>query len=153
MRITKAQYNKYIDSEIWKELRMHIAKQRNFTCERCGKVLLKGYHIHHLTYERFKHEKDEDLMFLCPECHDKIHNGNVLHRNEPEPQKKVNHKNVPRKRKKNKFPKTTKSLNYKCKYCGCKEFVVRKHITQTGLYCKECGRWYKMLNKKERSLI
>lgn len=72
----KNDYNEYITSKEWNEKRKYIAEQRNFTCQMCNKIVTKGYHIHHLTYENFTNEKDEDLLFLCKECHEKIHYRN-----------------------------------------------------------------------------
>ena len=38
---------------------------------------------------------------------------------------------------------------YKCPKCNSTNLFTRKKDTQTGLYCKECGRWIKWLNKDE----
>ena len=38
---------------------------------------------------------------------------------------------------------------YKCPKCNSTNLFTRKKDTQTGLYCKECGRWIKWLNKEE----
>ena len=68
-------YEDYLKSDEWKAKRKHIAELRKYTCEVCGKVVLKGFHIHHKTYEHFKYELDSELMFLCEDCHTNIHIG------------------------------------------------------------------------------
>ena len=37
---------------------------------------------------------------------------------------------------------------YVCK-CGSKRIFMRDNGTQTGIYCKECGKWIKWVGKKE----
>ena len=37
---------------------------------------------------------------------------------------------------------------YVCK-CGSKRIFIRNNETQTGIYCKECGKWIKWVGKKE----
>lgn len=99
-------YDKYLSSEHWRNLRKRIAYQRNFTCEKCNKKIISKYHIHHLTYENIGNEKDEDLMFLCEKCHNKIHNGKV--------QKKKIRKEQQKKNKRLSIPKNyIESNNYK----------------------------------------
>lgn len=38
---------------------------------------------------------------------------------------------------------------YKCPKCNSTNLFTKKKETQTGLYCKDCGRWIKWLNKDE----
>jgi DNA-directed RNA polymerase subunit RPC12/RpoP len=38
---------------------------------------------------------------------------------------------------------------YKCPKCNSTNLFTQKKDTQTGLYCKDCGRWIKWLNKEE----
>lgn len=66
-------YIKYLESDEWKEKRLQVAKLKNYKCEKCGKEVKFGYHIHHLTYERLFNEELSDLMFLCADCHANIH--------------------------------------------------------------------------------
>ena len=37
---------------------------------------------------------------------------------------------------------------YVCK-CGSKRIFIRNNGSQTGIYCKECGKWIKWIGKKE----
>ena len=40
-------------------------------------------------------------------------------------------------------------MDFKCKKCGSKKYMIRKVCSQTGLYCSDCGKWHKWLNKDE----
>lgn len=62
-------YFDYINSDKWRFIRRQVAEKNNYMCQLCHKKMYKGFHIHHITYENFGHEKLSDLMFLCPECH------------------------------------------------------------------------------------
>lgn len=65
-------YKAYLYTEHWRRKRRHIAKQRNYTCERCKERIEKGFQIHHKTYAHIGDERDKELMFLCERCHEKI---------------------------------------------------------------------------------
>lgn len=34
------------------------------------------FHVHHVSYKRLGYERDEDLILLCPPCHNLIHYPN-----------------------------------------------------------------------------
>lgn len=68
-------YTDYLNSPEWKYKRQLKAKKAHYTCELCGKIVKKGYHIHHKTYEHFGHEPLSDLEFLCEDCHWGLHYG------------------------------------------------------------------------------
>ena len=40
-------------------------------------------------------------------------------------------------------------MDFKCKKCGSKNYMIEKHGNSTGLYCSDCGKWHKWLNKNE----
>ena len=67
------EYNEYLQSPEWKEKRRLKAEEQNYTCEICHKIVRKGFHVHHKTYSRFMNESLSDLMFLCEDCHMKLH--------------------------------------------------------------------------------
>jgi hypothetical protein len=69
------EYTEYLKSKEWRELRKRILSTRN-KCEMCGESDTE-LHLHHLTYENFKHEKDEDMQVLCYDCHSAIHGRKV----------------------------------------------------------------------------
>ena len=66
-------YIEYLKSDKWKQKRLKIAKLNNYICQNCNKKTLKDFEIHHLTYKRLGNEDDKDLLFLCSQCHKKIH--------------------------------------------------------------------------------
>ncbi len=66
----RQEYEMYIASDEWKRRRRRAIELAGYCCERCGATAWdKKLEVHHLTYERMGHEKDSDLMALCPECH------------------------------------------------------------------------------------
>ena len=73
MEFNKEEYNQYLNGKKWRAKRLQVAKRAKFTCEKCLKVVKKGFHIHHLTYKRFGNEKLSDLVFLCKDCHEELH--------------------------------------------------------------------------------
>ena len=62
-------YNKYLDSARWSNLRKHILIRDGFLCI-CGRPAVD---VHHKTYERTGKEYFSDLVALCRSCHDLIH--------------------------------------------------------------------------------
>ena len=63
------EYVDYIQSNEWRQRCRNLIRKRGRRCEKCGgngKVL----EVHHLTYERLGHERDEDLEVVCRgRCH------------------------------------------------------------------------------------
>jgi hypothetical protein len=56
----------------WQVLRARLLQQAQYTCQRCGFATnAKGLQLHHKNYDRLGHERDEDLIVLCLECHAK----------------------------------------------------------------------------------
>lgn len=45
------------------------------------------------------------------------------------------------------------TVKLSCTKCGSVSFFTEKRGTNTGLYCKRCGSWYKWLNKDETRLF
>ena len=68
----QARYYEYLLSPEWKALRRRVIIRAKGICEHCGVASIEE--IHHLTYRRFKRELLSDLLGLCSECHEKIHN-------------------------------------------------------------------------------
>lgn len=66
------EYKEYTSSKEWKIKCDHALERVDYKCEVCGfsKHSVK-LSVHHLTYERFKHELPEDLMVVCEKCHKK----------------------------------------------------------------------------------
>ena len=66
-----SEYNAYISSSAWKKLCAVKKKQADNMCQccNCGSARLS---VHHLTYERFKKERLDDLIVVCKDCHEKL---------------------------------------------------------------------------------
>lgn len=72
-------YKKYINSRAWKSKRLEYWNDP-YTYKECYVcadpwVDFKGKELHHRTYERLGHERLDDLVPVCPECHRKISNA------------------------------------------------------------------------------
>jgi hypothetical protein len=65
-----SEYISYLRSAEWSQLRSRLLTERGAECECCGSS--KRIQLHHLTYERIFEERDEDLMLLCPICHESV---------------------------------------------------------------------------------
>lgn len=64
------EYREYITSTAWKSKREQTLKRAGYKCEVCGFSKWSAkLEVHHLTYERFKNERLEDLMVVCEKCH------------------------------------------------------------------------------------
>lgn len=118
------EYEEYLKSPRWRIKRQIKAKKAHYTCEICGKVIRRGFHIHHLTYEHFGNEPLEDLAFLCEDCHTNIHYD----------------KNAKKLIKSNKKNKTQKSCN-NCYFSQITTYTFKKGKREV-LFCnkfvKEC---------------
>lgn len=64
-------YNLYINSDEWRLKRNYILNKRGYKCERCFSK--KNLQIHHITYENLGFELDNDLIILCKNCHQYVH--------------------------------------------------------------------------------
>jgi len=65
-------YAAYIDSPQWKKKARKIKRKRN-RCEVCG--CRDRLQVHHLNYDRLGHERPDDLLVLCEDCHIALHTG------------------------------------------------------------------------------
>lgn len=70
-RANDTEYQAYLRSPHWCSLAARVKLARGSRCERCGDT--ECLDAHHLTYDRIGHELMEDLMVLCRECHEAIH--------------------------------------------------------------------------------
>lgn len=64
-------YKSYINSKKWKKIRARKLEQAGYICERCGisKYSAK-LEVHHKHYFRLGNENLNDLIVLCPKCHE-----------------------------------------------------------------------------------
>ena len=64
-----AKYEAYITSFDWWLKSKEALERAGYRCERCGAG--KPLEVHHLTYERLGEERPEDLLVVCPDCHER----------------------------------------------------------------------------------
>jgi len=62
------EYRAYLCSPKWRLLRWLKLMQVGFKCQHCGAI--RRLDAHHLTYDRFGHERLADIEILCRDkCH------------------------------------------------------------------------------------
>lgn len=65
--VAKTGYQKYLQSDWWKERRLKALKHSGRRCERCQSA--RRLEVHHRNYHRLFGELDVDLEVLCRDCH------------------------------------------------------------------------------------
>ena len=76
--MTKEEYRQLLNSDYWKGYSYSLIKERNFTCEDCGRRFYgqrNKLQVHHLRYRDanpWSYSPDE-LVVLCDACHRKRH--------------------------------------------------------------------------------
>lgn len=66
-------YKAYLKTKHWKEKRIEVAEQQNYTCARCQGTFRNNFNIHHNSYKNLGKEKPFDLTFYCVKCHKILH--------------------------------------------------------------------------------
>ena len=66
-----AQYNRYLDSQEWKERRRQVLNRAGNVCEGC--LSNKATEVHHLTYQNIGDEFLFELVAVCHPCHERLH--------------------------------------------------------------------------------
>ena len=89
--MTKEEYRSLLNSDYWRGYSYAIVKERDWTCEDCGKKFQyqrNMLNVHHLTYHNdnkpWQYDKEE-LLLLCKDCHAKRHgklNTNIDYKND-----------------------------------------------------------------------
>ena len=72
-RKTKApqEYFKYISSPYWLKRKQEYYKKNKRICQACGSM--NDIDLHHLVYNNFGLERDDQLACLCRNCHQELH--------------------------------------------------------------------------------
>ncbi len=76
--MTKEEYERLLKSDYWKGYSYSLIKERDFTCEDCGRRFYNERNklqVHHLVYcdvNPWSYNPDE-VVVLCEECHKKRH--------------------------------------------------------------------------------
>ena len=84
--MTREEYERLLQSDYWKGYSYSLIKERNFTCEDCGRSFpneRNKLQVHHLVYRDanpWSYSPDE-LVVLCEDCHKKRHG--ILPETEP----------------------------------------------------------------------
>lgn len=67
-------YKEYLQTKHWKMFARLAKKKAGWICNACSSG--DNLNVHHLTYERRGNEKFSDVVVLCKECHEKVHEIN-----------------------------------------------------------------------------
>ena len=67
-------YDVYLESDEWKEKREKVMERANHICEGCRTT--EATQVHHLSYEHVGREFLFELVAICNECHNRIHEDN-----------------------------------------------------------------------------
>lgn len=84
--MTKEEYERLLQSDYWKGYSYSLIKERNFTCEDCGRSFpneRNKLQVHHVVYRDIYpwSYKPEEVVVLCKECHQRRHG--IIPENEP----------------------------------------------------------------------
>ena len=69
--MTRAEYDKYLRSDKWRELRWLVLERAGHICEGCGRG--RAIQVHHRSYEHAGNEFLFELVALCGGCHKRLH--------------------------------------------------------------------------------
>jgi 5-methylcytosine-specific restriction endonuclease McrA len=64
-------YAEYLTTTGWRVRALAAKERAGWRCEHCGSD--GPLEVHHWTYARIGHERADDLIVLCDECHDGVH--------------------------------------------------------------------------------
>ena len=76
--MTKEEYERLLKSDYWKGYSYSLIKERNFTCEDCGRRFYNERNklqVHHLVYRDVNpwSYSPNEVVVLCEDCHKKRH--------------------------------------------------------------------------------
>ena len=76
--MSKEEYERLLKSDYWKGYSYSLIKERNFTCEDCGRSFYNERNklqVHHLVYRDVNpwSYSPEEVIVLCEDCHKKRH--------------------------------------------------------------------------------
>lgn len=65
----------YLKSNEWKQKRENILKRDEYTCQCCNEP---AQQVHHINYNNVYKEKEKQLISVCKDCHELIHNDGIV---------------------------------------------------------------------------
>ena len=67
-------YVEHLMSDKWKQTKLTRLLIDNFKCQQCNKqITAETSHCHHITYQNLEDEGMKDVVSVCPQCHNDIH--------------------------------------------------------------------------------
>ena len=67
-------YVEHLISDKWKQTRLTRLLIDDFKCQQCNKpITAETSHCHHITYQNLSDEGMKDVVSVCPQCHNDIH--------------------------------------------------------------------------------
>ena len=67
-------YVEHLMSDKWKQTKLTRLLIDNFKCQQCNKpITAETSHCHHITYQNLRDEGMKDVVSVCPQCHNDIH--------------------------------------------------------------------------------
>ena len=67
-------YVEHLMSEKWKQTKLTRLLIDDFKCKQCNKpITAETSHCHHITYKNLGDEGIKDVVSVCPQCHNDIH--------------------------------------------------------------------------------
>lgn len=67
------EHREYLMTPKWQSKREAVIKRAGHHCEGCGIYLGEKGQVHHLNYDNWKDEFLFELIYLCKECHGRVH--------------------------------------------------------------------------------
>ena len=67
-------YVEHLMSDKWKQTKLTRLLIDDFKCQQCDKpITAETSHCHHITYQNLGDEGMKDVVSVCPQCHNDIH--------------------------------------------------------------------------------
>ena len=67
-------YVEHLISDKWKQTKLTRLMIDDFKCQQCDKpITAETSHCHHITYQNLGDEGMKDVVSVCPQCHNDIH--------------------------------------------------------------------------------
>ena len=72
--LSRDTYVEHLMSEKWKQTKLTRLLIDDFKCKQCNKpITAETSHCHHITYQNLGDEGMKDVVSVCPQCHNDIH--------------------------------------------------------------------------------